>query len=179
MEDSIKNIITALLADDDSALKELFRAQVEDTVNQFLQNEMTAVLGYEPYAQTGQDGQRNYRNGYYNRSFDSTLGDLTVKTPRDRLGLFKNALFEPYARRTSTLEETIIMMYSKGITTREITELIEKMYGQYYSPATVSNITKQTASLVEEFHNRKFKQSQYVCLCLPGRNLHSAAPRYR
>ena len=43
MEDSIKNIITALLADDDSALKELFRAQVEDAVNQFLQNEMTAV----------------------------------------------------------------------------------------------------------------------------------------
>ncbi len=76
MEDSIKNIITALLADDDSALKELFRAQVEDAVNQFLQNEMTAVLGYEPYARTGQDGQRNYRNGYYNRSFDSTLGDL-------------------------------------------------------------------------------------------------------
>ena len=151
MEDSIKNIITALLADDDSALKELFRAQVEDTVNQFLQNEMTAVLGYEPYAQTGQDGQRNYRNGYYNRSFDSTLGDLTVKTPRDRLGLFKNALFEPYARHTSTLEETIIMMYSKGITTREIAELIEKMYGQYYSPVTVSNITKQ---------------SQYVCVFL-------------
>ena len=46
MEDSIKNIITALLADDDSALKELFRAQVEDAVNQFLQNEMTAALGY-------------------------------------------------------------------------------------------------------------------------------------
>ena len=43
MEDSIKNIITALLADDDSALKELFRAQVEDAVNQFLQNEMTAA----------------------------------------------------------------------------------------------------------------------------------------
>ena len=43
MEDSIKNIITALLADDDSALKELFRARVEDTANQFLQNEMTAV----------------------------------------------------------------------------------------------------------------------------------------
>ncbi len=122
MEDSIKNIITALLADDDSALKELFRAQVEDTVNQFLQNEMTAVLGYEPYARTGRDGQRNYRNGYYNRAFDSTLGNLTVKTPRNRMGLFKNALFEPYARHTSTLEETIIMMYSKGITTREIAE---------------------------------------------------------
>ena len=127
---------------------------------------MTAVLGYEPYERTGQDGQRNYRNGYYNRAFDSTLGNLTVKTPRDRLGLFKNALFEPYARHTSTLEETIIMMYSKGITTREIAELIEKMYGQYYSPATVSNITKQTASLVEEFHTRKFKQSQYVCVFL-------------
>ena len=95
---------------------------------------MTVVLGYEPYARTGQDEQRNYHNGYYNRSFDSTLG------------------------KASTVEETIIMMHSKGITTREIAELIEKMYGQYCSPATVSSITKQTASLVEEFHNRKFKQ---------------------
>lgn len=43
MEDSIKNIVTALLTDDDSALKELFRAQVKDAVNQFLQNEITAV----------------------------------------------------------------------------------------------------------------------------------------
>ena len=74
MEDSIKNIIAALLADDDSALKELFQAQVEDAVNRFLQNEMTAVLGYGPYKRTGQDGQQNYRNGYYNRAFDSTLG---------------------------------------------------------------------------------------------------------
>lgn len=45
MENSIKNIITVLLADDDSTLKDLFRAQVKDAVNRFLQNERSAVLG--------------------------------------------------------------------------------------------------------------------------------------
>ena len=57
-------------------------------------------------------------------------------------------------------------MYSKGVTTREIADMVERMYGHYYSPTTVSNITKRTEHLVEEFHERKFKYSQYVCVFL-------------
>lgn len=52
------------------------------------------------------------------------------------------------------------------ITTREIADLVERMYGDYYSPTTVSNITKQVGNLVEEFHDRTFKHSQYVCVFL-------------
>ena len=59
-----------------------------------------------------------------------------------------------YQRTAENLERTIILMYSKGMTTREIAELIEKMYGQYYTPQTVSNITKVTQKQVEKFHNR-------------------------
>lgn len=60
----------------------------------------------------------------------------------------------------------VIKMYSKGVTTREIADMVERMYGHYYSPTTVSNITKRTEHLVEEFHERKFKYSQYVCVFL-------------
>lgn len=60
----------------------------------------------------------------------------------------------------------VIKMYSKGVTTREIVDMVERMYGHYYSPTTVSNITKRTEHLVEKFHERKFKYSQYVCVFL-------------
>ncbi len=167
MNDFNKDIIAALLSNDKTDLKELFRSQIEEAVNQFLQNEMTAVLGYEPYARVdSENGERNYRNGYYERTVDTQFGKINLTVPRDRQGQFKNALFSPYMRHTEALEEMIIKMYSKGITTREIAELIEKMYGQYYSPTTVSNITKQTADLVKEFHNQEFKHSQYVCVFL-------------
>ena len=59
-----------------------------------------------------------------------------------------------------------IKMYSKGVTTREIADMVERMYDHYYSPTTVSNITKRTEHLVEKFHERKFKHSQYVCVFL-------------
>lgn len=60
----------------------------------------------------------------------------------------------------------VIKMYSKGVTTREIAYMVERMYGHYYSPTDVSNITKRTEYLVEKFHERKFKHSQYVCVFL-------------
>ena len=60
----------------------------------------------------------------------------------------------------------VIKMYSKGVTTREIAYMVERMYGHYYSPTPVSNITKRTEHLVEKFHERKFKHSQYVCVFL-------------
>ena len=57
-------------------------------------------------------------------------------------------------------------MYSKGVTTREIAYMVERMYDHCYSPTTVSNITKRTEHLVEKLHERKFKHLQYVCVFL-------------
>ena len=49
----------------------------------------------------------------------------------------------------------IIKLYQKGITTREISDLIEKMYGHYYSPSTISNITINLTKNIKAFHERK------------------------
>lgn len=148
-------------------MKEIFRRQIENAANQFLQAELTAVLGYETYARSTQnEDNKNYCNGSYERIIDTEYGEIHLTVPRDRLNQFKNALFPPYSRRTDGLEEMVIKMYSKGITTREIAEMVEKMYGHHYSPTTVSNITKQTEILVEEFHKRQFQHSQYICVFL-------------
>ena len=56
----------------------------------------------------------------------------------------------------------VIQMYSRGITTTEIAEIIEKMYGCYYTPATISNITKTTSEIVHEFHSRNVSKRYIV-----------------
>ncbi len=153
----------------DITLNEVLHRQIEVAANQFLQNELTAVLGYEPHTHTRIDRSKddvNYRNGAYTRTIDTEYGEINLTIPRDRLNKFQNALFPPYVRRTDGLEEMVIKMYSKGVTTREIADMVERMCGHCYSPTTVSNITKRTEHLVEKFHERKFKHSQYVCVFL-------------
>ena len=78
---------------------------------------------------------------------------------------FTQQLIPDYSRRTDDLETTIITLYQKGITTREIADLIEKLYGQHYSPATVSNITKAVADQVKAFHTRPLSE-RYVVIFL-------------
>lgn len=158
-----KDVQNALLGNGTS-LKELFRQQLEETVNQLLQSELAAVLGYEAYERNPQT--QNARNGSYDRQIDTEFGTIKIQIPRDRQNQFQNALLPPYARRLDTLEEMIIKMYSKGITTREIADLIDEMYGSHYSPSTVSNITAQVKNLVQEFHRQTFRHHQYVCVFL-------------
>ncbi len=81
-------------------------------------------------------------------------------------GEFHQSLIPPYTHRIDSLETTIIQLYEKGITTREIADLIEKMYGSHYSPTTISNITKMVDEQVTAFHSRPIFHSQYVCLFL-------------
>nr|WP_270522767.1 IS256 family transposase [Ligilactobacillus ruminis] len=162
-----KDIIEALSSDKDIILNEVLRRQIEVAANQFLQNELTAVLGYEPHTRIDRSKDDvNYRNGAYTRTIDTEYGEINLTIPRDRLNKFQNALFPPYVRRTDGLEEMVIKMYSKGVTTREIADMVERMYDHCYSPTTVSNITKRTEHLVEKLHERKFKHLQYVCVFL-------------
>jgi transposase, mutator family len=95
----------------------------------------------------------NSRNGYYEHSLHTIFGNITIKIPPDRLGQFQNKLLTPYNRNFGNLEEIIIQLYQKGITTREIADIIEKMYGCYYSPQTISNMTQVVVEEMVAFHN--------------------------
>lgn len=88
--------------------------------------------------------------------------DSSIKIPSDRPGLFEQYTVPPYTRNTGALEATVIQLYEHGITTSEIADLIEKMYGHHYSRATISNMTESIAPLVEEFHQRKLSPGYTV-----------------
>jgi len=143
------------------SLDEFFRSHLEKAINDLLQSELTAFLGYEKHSVEGY-GTGNSRNGSYTRGLDTKYGRLELVIPRDRKGEFDQQLIPDYARRTDDLETTIITLYRKGITTREIADLIEKLYGHHYSAATVSNITEAVQSQVTAFHSRQLSERYVV-----------------
>ncbi|OCX05229.1 IS256 family transposase [Streptococcus dysgalactiae subsp. equisimilis] len=117
---------------------EFFRSSLETAMNDLLQVELSAFLGYGPYDKAGYN-TGNSRNGAYTRRFETKYGVVNLLNPRDRNGEFSPALIPSYGRRDNHLEEMVIKLYQTGVTTREISDIIERMYGHHYSPATVSN----------------------------------------
>lgn len=157
--------LTAALLNNQS-IDDVFRSHLEEAMNDLLKTELTAFLGYEKHSVDGYN-TGNSRNGYYCRDFDTKFGKVHLNIPRDRNGEFDQHLIPDYARRTDDLETTIITLYKKGITTREITDLIEKMYGHYYSPATISNIAQSVEEQVHAFHDRQLSE-RYAIIFMDG-----------
>lgn len=152
-------LMTTLLKNE--SIDEFFRSQLEKAINDLLRVELTEFLGYEKHSVDGYHSG-NSRNGYYSRELDTKYGKLHISVPRDRNGAFDQKLIPDYSRKTDDLETTIITLYRKGITTRKITDLIEKLYGHYYSPSTVSNISKSVADQVKAFHQRPLSDKYVV-----------------
>lgn len=152
-------LMTTLLKNE--SIDEFFRSHLEEAINELLQHELSAFLGYEKYSVDG-IGTGNSRNGSYKRSLDTKYGKLNLVMPRDRNGDFDQHLIPEYSRRTDDLETTIITLYRKGITTREISDLMERLYGHYYTPATVSNITRAVQEQVDVFHHRQLSERYVV-----------------
>ena len=162
MTDFNRECLNALF--DKEKFDKFMRTQLEEGLNLLLERELTASLGYHPYDRNGWNSG-NSRNGSYFRQIKTQFGPIKVQVPRDRNGEFHQQTLPAYGQHTDALESTVIQLYSHGVTTREISELIEKMYGSYYSAGTVSNISKQVASQVESYHQRRLSD-KFFCVYL-------------
>ena len=128
MNDFTKEMSNTLL--NGGNIKEIFRFHLEKAINELLKTELKAFLQYDKYDRTGFN-TGNSRNGTYERTIKREFGELNLKISRDRNGDFKNQILEPYRRHDDTLGSTVIHLYRNGMTTSDITDLIEKMYGHY------------------------------------------------
>lgn len=162
MTDFNRECLNALF--DKEKFDKFMRTQLQEGLNLLLESELTAFLGYNPYDRNGWNSG-NSRNGSYFRQIKTQFGPIKVQVPRDRNGEFHQQTLPAYGQHTDALESTVIQLYSHGVTTREISELIEKMYGSYYSAGTVSNISKQVASQVESYHQRRLSD-KFFCVYL-------------
>ena len=133
------------------------RRESERCINNLLQEELSAFLNYDKWSVDGYN-TGNSGNGTYSRSIVTRFGKIEVEIPRDRNGEFQQHTVPRYKQNDGCLEGMVIQMYSRGITTTEIVDINEKMYGCYYTPATISNITKTTSEIVHEFHSRNLSK---------------------
>jgi transposase-like protein len=143
------------------AWNELMRKELEHAINELLQSELTSFLDYEKWDIAGYNSG-NSRNGSYAREMVTRFGKISIEVLRDRNGDSQQHTVSKYRRNDGSLEEMVIQMYTKGITTSGISDLIEKMYGSYCTPATISNMTKTPEELVKEFHSRSLSSRYSV-----------------
>lgn len=148
-----QELATAKNLDDFFGKEGIFARLFATTLEQMLEAELTAHLGYEPYAAEGRNSG-NSRNGKRTRSLHTSAGDTTITVPRDRNGSFHSPLLEPYQTSTNELEDKIIALYAKGLSLRDIQATLKDVYGVEVSPGTLSTVTDKVWELVENWQNR-------------------------
>ena len=99
--------------------EEFFRQSLELAINSHIENELTAFLNYANWSPIGYSSY-NSRNGYYGSTFKTEYRDLHLKVARYRLREFAQKTLPAYEQGSTYLEQYIIHLYQKGITTREI-----------------------------------------------------------
>lgn len=133
----------------DGPIKQLIKAAIEG----MLEAEMDAHLGYSKYDPSGIHSGNN-RNGKTTKKVRTNGGEVDLEIPRDRESNFEPQVVKKYERDISDLDEQIISLYARGMTTRDIQTTVFELYGAEISPALVSLITDKIITIATEWQNR-------------------------
>src|SRR5215467_5218377 len=128
-----KELNSAQSIDDFFGREGIFARLFSKTLEQMLQAELTAHLGYEKYEAKGRNSG-NSRNGKYTRKVRSSAGEVRVEVPRDRNGEFEPKLLHKYATSSNELEDKIVALYARGLSVRDIQANLQELYGMEVSP---------------------------------------------
>ena len=145
-------------ADFQSFFSDLYKQGVEE----MLQAELDEHLGYEKHSKEGHNSG-NSRNGTYSKKVKTeSLGDMVLNIPRDRNSEFEPQLIPKGSRMSEKLEESIIGMYSRGMTTSDICQQVKQIYGVEVSEGTISNVTHRIVEHIKEWQNRALEPVYYT-----------------
>lgn len=159
-QEKIQNLKTA--GDVTSFVRDLIAPALQN----ILEVEMAEHLGYSKHEFKGR-GSGNNRNGYSEKTLKTSFGNAPIEIPRDRNSTFSPQIIPKYATVQSDVEEKIVSMYAKGMTTRDINAHMADIYGIEISAAMVSSITDKVLPLVQEWQTRPLS-ALYPILYLDG-----------
>ena len=131
-----------------SALKDMFKGALQEMMNA----EFDSSMGYSKYDKKSE--KTNYRNGATKKTLKSEFGAFEFETPRDRNGEFEPKIVPKNTRDVSGIEDKILSLYARGLSTRDINEQIQELYGIEVSATMVSNITDQIIPEIREWQAR-------------------------
>ena len=155
MSEGKKNIIGMLLEEYDIKTAEDIQAALKDlmggTIQEMLEAELDEHLGYSSYERSDNS---NYRNGRKTKKIRGNLGETEIEVPQDQDGTFEPKVVKKRQKDISGIEQKIISLYAKGMTTRQISDTIEEIYGFEVSDGMVSDITDRLLPQIEDWQNR-------------------------
>jgi len=152
-------------------LNGLMRSIMKSALERMLNTEMEVHLGRRGQLDTAESvmsvtdattrddpvpaARKNRRNGHSRKTVSGDMGDIPLQTPRDRNGTFEPKLVGKHQRRLAGFDEKILALYAKGMTTRDIQEIVKELYGVDVSPTLVSEITTDLDREVTEWRTRR------------------------
>ncbi|MHD0369181.1 IS256 family transposase [Mammaliicoccus sciuri] len=139
--------------DMENALKDVFGPMFEA----MLQGEMNNHLGYSSNDKSDKITE-NRRNGYGDKTLNTTKGNIEINVPRDRDASFEPQLIKKRQRDVSEIEDKVISMYAKGMSQRDISSTIEDIYGFSVSHEMISDITDAVIPEMEEWQTRPLEK---------------------
>ena len=135
----------------ESDLNDFRKMLTRVTVETALNAEMDDHLGYDRHEKTD---SANSRNGYSSKTLKTEDGTFVVDTPRDRSGSFEPQLVRKHQTRFASMDDKILSLYAKGMTTREIVATFKEMYDADVSPSLISKVTDSVIDRVVEWQSR-------------------------
>jgi len=152
-EQFVKQLQPKTVEDVENGLKSIFGPIFES----MLQGELTAHLGYDSNDHQPKE-TTNRRNGSTKKTLKSSVGEIPIKSPRDRDGTFEPVLVPKRKTDISGLEQKVLAMYGKGMSQRDIADIIDDIYGFRLSPQQISIITDSVIEEMTKWQERALKK---------------------
>ncbi|WP_143678650.1 IS256-like element IS1113 family transposase, partial [Xanthomonas oryzae] len=143
--------------------EKLFSQMLQHMINRSLEAEMQAHVGHAPHGRSG----GNVRNGKSRKTVQSALGELQIETPRDRAGTFAPQLVKKRQVRLAGMEEKILALYARGMTTRDIESALVDVYGVEISHGLIAQVTDAVLEEARAWQSRPL-EAIYPIVWLDG-----------
>lgn len=158
MTDGKRAIIQQLLQEYDIETAEDIQDALKDllggTIKEMMEAEMDAHLGYGKSERVDRSEQTDYRNGTKRKQVNSSYGSMAIDVPQDRNSTFEPQVVKKRQKDISDIDQKIISMYAKGMTTRQISDTLMDIYGFEASEGFISDVTDKLLPQIEEWQNR-------------------------
>ena len=162
MSQQILQVDQAML---ETTLDRMVRKSVEETLNAMLDAEADEITGAARYERSGE--RQAYRAGHYERDLTVKAGKMSLKVPKLKGAVFESAVIERYRRREESVEEALIDMYLAGVSTRQVDDVSQLLWGDRMPSQTLSDKLKKVYADIDEWRGRPLEQD-YPYLFMDG-----------
>ena len=157
----INNLIQHYNPQDAQDVQDMVKDLLGDTLQGMLEAEMDQKLGYSKYDYQNKDTDDS-RNGYSKKTVTSSFGEIDLDIPRDRKGEFEPQIIRKNQTDISNIEDQVLSMYAKGMTTRDISDHLKSVYGVEASAEMISHMTDRILPIAKEWQNRPLEKKYAV-----------------